>query len=119
MSNTKNHPAQSVTWATPITNALNPTYVNYPHAIGSVTMTSTGTTYGGFGTSGSSFGNFNVTTPIPLEASDVVITKDGLMIECQWGKVRIPHKLLADLLTMAQMGLLDKLAPDTEKQDVG
>lgn len=47
----------------------------------------------------------------PMEASDVGITVDGLIVTVQGMKVRIPARLMQDLLTLSEMGLLDKLVP--------
>lgn len=111
MANQK-QPSHGVTWAAPVNANVGQTYTvsstNYPVSIGTI-LTSTGSSFGGFGTS------YTTSPPAPMEASDIVITKHGLMVECQWGKILIPHRLLGDIVTMANMGLLDKLAPEGDK----
>lgn len=99
----------------------NPT--NHPNWAYIPTTTTSGVnwTTNPFGTFGTmtSTGQYNALSglgqqapPPPMEASDVGITVDGLIVTVQDMKVRIPARLMQDLLTLSSMGLLDKLVPD-------
>lgn len=106
-------PAQTVTWS----NATSAT--TYPVTLGNImTSTGLGPSFGGFGPSQgtvwNSNTNFEIQHPI-LHATNVYITKDGLTIEAGLYRIQVPHKLLSDVVALSEMGLLDKLAPETEE----
>lgn len=56
-------------------------------------------------------------SPEPALAQLVSVTADGmLLVDCGWFKAKVPPKLFKDLTTLAEMLMVERLAPEPIKR---